>query len=243
MNDLQKFEPLQAEISQFVAPALQIVVTDFGSSADAIETAKVIKTIQKKVTEVRRSLVDPLNEEVKKINAYAAELMRPLNQVEDHVRYQLNAFAGKQEEIRKSELRRLEEERRQAERELREKQEAERLAMKAGAELFGLSEENEREIEEKQRVESAILDAKNKQAIWDAKQFQVKNTRTLKKVKIVNLDLVPKEFLIIEVNTKAALAAMKAGVKISGLELEDEVSVAIGEKTRVPLAALEERGA
>ena len=240
-NELQKFEPLKVEISELVAPVMLAKVTDFRSSQLAIDAAKTLKAMDKRIDELRRAEVDPLNAQVKAINEYVKQIRTPLDAADSHIRNQLNAFAMEQERIKQEELRRAAEEKRKADEELRAKQEAEKLAMQEGAALFGGSDEAEAvaELEEKQMIERRLADVDFQQKTWDIGQQQLKNTRKTWKVKVTDITKVPREFLIITLNEKAALAARTGGVSIPGVEFYQEIGVAIGQKTRVPKAAIE----
>lgn len=237
---LAAFEPLKAQIAEFVAPTKDILVTDGKSSAEAIEAAKVVKTMIKLVEDTRTGLVKPLNDQVKKINDYAKDIKAPLEDADRHIRTQLNAFAAEQERVRREEIRKAEEERRAREAELQAKQEAERAALAQGAALFGAEDPAvAEELEEKHAKERMHSLVTHKAAIYDANDTQIKNTRTNYDVEIVDLDAVPKEFLIRTVNKQAAIAAMKAGAVIPGLKLTESIAVAIGRNTRVPRALQE----
>jgi chemotaxis protein histidine kinase CheA len=236
-QEIQKFDPLKAEIAAFVAPARAIKVTDAASCDKAVESGKVVVAMLKRVDALRRTLVDPLNAQVKKINAHAKDVQEPLDEVEKHIRGELNRFAAEQEKIRQEEVRKAEEARRAREAELAAKQAEEKAALEEGLAIFGEDEEAVLELEEKQAEEKAVARIEAEQAAWDANQHQIKNTRKNAKLKVVDLSLVPREYLVL--NEKGALAAMKAGVKIPGLELEFELAVALGSKTRVPKAMLE----
>ncbi len=87
--------------------------------------------------------------------------------------------------------------------------------------------------------ERAVRDAQFKEQAWDAGRKTLKNARTNRKAKLVDINLVPKEFLIITLNEKAATAALKAGAIIPGVELVEDLSINFGSKTYVPREAIE----
>jgi len=246
-DELQKFEPLKAEIIRFVSPVKTLKVSDFHSSDEAIDVAKQIKSYIKELDKKRRELVDPMNQQVKAVNEYVRSLEAPLLAAEAHVKSELNAFAFIQEQKRREEQAKLESERRKAEEELRLKQEQERASQPIveadedaeALSMFGceaeLSPLEQSQIEEKVRMAEAFNTQK-----WSTDQRRIKNTRMTIKCEIADVSLVPKEFLIVTLNEKAALAALKAGAKIPGLKVWEEANVAIGSKTRVPMMAFEE---
>lgn len=260
MNELKEFDTLVADITLFVAPTKNIRVTDPVSSQSAIEVAQRIKSFVSMVEDKRKELVGPLNARVKAINEYCKKISAPLTEADSHVRSQLNAFAAEQERLRRIEEARIEaerraaeekaaEERRKAEEALRLKLEAEAEAEAEAASMFGIEggdmeklnadivAKQDREWAEKQAQldrEAAIRDNAFKQQQWDADQNKIKNTRATLKVRVLDLNLIPKEFLIISPNEKALVAAGKAGVKIPGVEFYEDFSVAIGRTTRMP---------
>jgi len=258
-TELSKFNELKAKITKLVEPTTKITVTDFASSQRAIEVAKQVKAYLNEVETKRKELVGPLNDHVKAINQYAKDITAPLIDAETTLKKRLAFFADEQEKIRIEEARRADEARRKAEAEAlaQAQKEAEELAAKQRAELenqgdepsaFGSDVEEEsieakhaREAEElRERLDqaAAVRASQAKQEAWDIDQQKIKNTRKNWKAEIENLDLIPKEFLIISLNEKAALAAHKAGVKIPGVKFTSETVIAIGSKTYVPKTAL-----
>lgn len=245
-KDLAKFDPLKAEVTKFIAPILTMRVGDFKSSDEAIKAGLIVKAYMKQVEETRTDLVSPLNEKVKEINNYARGIKEPLEVVEAHLKRELQNFAIEQEKIKQAELKKLEEEKKR----LAEEQEAERQfqlaelaeSAKEAEEMFGTKIDNSEQIkriEERAQIDKAALETTSRQLEYDANQNQIKNVRKNWKVRVVDLNLVPKEFLMIELNEKMALAAARGGnTKISGLEFYQETTVALGQNTYVPRTAL-----
>lgn len=260
MKELQEFDALTAEIAVFVAPVSSLAVKTPESAQSAIETAQELKRYTSAIEDKRKVLVGPLNARVKAINDYCKQISAPLVSADSHVRGQLNAFAAEQESIRRAEHARIEKERQEAERIARETREAEEKALLAkqeaeaekhaeAASFFGvpdgdIDKANE-ELEQKQWLEwetkqaelkriEAMNQIEAKQKQFDANQSQIKGTRGTWKVRIIDLAQVPKEFLTITLNEKAAVAVGKTGTKISGLEFYEDFSVSIGAKTRLP---------
>lgn len=247
MKELEKFNPMRAEITSLVAPVLLVKVTDFRSSQAAIDSAKTIKEMTKRLDDLRREEVDPLNAKVKSVNEYVKQIKGPLDQAETHLRAELNAFAAQQEKIRQEEIRKADEEQKKKQQELLSKQEEERIAAAEGLSLFGSDESVTAaariEIDQKHAVELAIQSTEAKNKAYDINQYQLKNTRKTTKVRVLDLAKVPKEFLIIELNEKATIAAYKGGVtEIPGLEFYQEIGVAIGQRTRATREAIESDG-
>ena len=130
------------------------------------------------------------------------------------------------------------------------KEEADAHAHVEAATLFGAGdqttiEEHNRALDERQQREWAESQAKldrevmlrtvdYKQKEYDANLHQIKNTRRTLKVRVADMSMVPKEFLIITLNEEMAVAAGKAGQKIPGLEFYEDIRVNIGRNTYAP---------
>lgn len=249
-TELAQFIELKAELDTLVAPTLTIEVRDFETSASAIEAAKAVKALKKRVEDKRVELVKPLNDQVKKVNEYAKEIALPLDRAETHLKGQLTAFEIKQEAIRRAEYEKAEKERREREAALAKKQEEGRLALEEAevdeaevADVFGADDagpsaaEKAAELERKHSEERALIAQQAKDREYDIKSRGVANARKTWQCEVEDIALVPKEFLIVTLNEKAVLAAARAGVaKIAGVRLWQEVSIAIGANTSVARA-------
>lgn len=236
-HTLVVFNELKNEIIVTVSVAMDAKVDSLSDSTKVIESLQLFAELKKRVDKVRRSVVDPLNKRIRVINDYVSDFMGPLAEAEEHMRSELNRFAAEQEKIRQMELEKARAKREQELDELRSKQyEEKKLAIEAAA-TFG---DDPEDLTEKHEIETSIAEIETKAKIWDANQLQIKNTRRTTKVRVLDINLVPKVFLKISVDEKMAIAAYKNGTKqIDGLEFFEEVSVAIGEKTRVTREALE----
>lgn len=90
---------------------------------------------------------------------------------------------------------------------------------------------------ERERVAAA---ADQKERAYSIDRIGVKNVRKTWKCEVTDIDKVPKEFLVRELNNTAVLAAARAGVKeIPGVRMWQESGVAFGRNTYVPREALE----
>ena len=89
IKELERFDPLRAQIFDFVQPGLIAVVDSPSSALVAYDSARTIKFLEKAVEDLRKSLVGPINERVKALNARAKSVMEPLQKVETHLKTQL----------------------------------------------------------------------------------------------------------------------------------------------------------
>lgn len=265
MKDLELFDELKANITLFVAPTLEIAIRDVQTGQSAIDAQKQIREFMRRVDEQRRELTDPMKDRIKVIDAYVKSILAPLETAARHVQHEIDTYAERQESIRQAELRKAREEAERKEREAREKAAAERAELEARQreeaearsamdELFGDGEDDlaaaraKQEFEEKQARERAEQEAKEeresmvrtvelKQKEYDANLDQIKNARKNPKCEMLDEKLVPREFLVVTLNTAAVLASARAGVKeIPGVRIWWETKVAIGRNTYIPNA-------
>lgn len=248
--ELTQFNELKSELDTLVKPTLSIKVTDFPSSASAIEAAKSVKALQKRIEAKRKELVGPLNDQVKRINDFVKDIMAPLDTAESHLKRQLTDFEVEQEKLRDAERKAAEAERVKREAALAARQEEERAAMAEKLaetseveDLFGADEGvpdaamEAAALEARQAEERARIAQQAKDREYDIKSRGVANTRKIWKCDVEDLDLVPKEFLIVTLNQAAVIAAARAGVtKIPGVKIWQETSIAIGANTSVARA-------
>jgi len=246
-----EFNELQNELAVLVAPTLEVKVTDAVSSARAIDAAKQVKSLQKRIEDQRKALVGPLNDRVKSINDYAKTIVNPLNNAETHLKRELANYEMEQEKIRQEKLRAADAERKRQEEELAEKQrkEREQLAVvqaeeATAAAMFGEDPtepviDRTTALEERQAIEQAKLTQEAKANEYDIKRENgISGARKTWKCEAIDLNAVPREFLKIELNTQAVLAAARGGVtSIPGVRLWQETTVAIGRNTYVPALA------
>ncbi len=101
------------------------------------------------------------------------------------------------------------------------------------------AEQDRLEADAKAEREKKIREGEAQAREWDIKQKNVKNARTIYRVELIDLEQVPKEFLVRTLNEKAIIAAHKAKASVPGVKVIEEMTVAFGSNTRVPRAAHE----
>lgn len=251
---LSQFDQLKADIVSLVAPVKTLRVTDFKSGQVAAETLNEVKNYLRQLEKKRVELTGPLNAEVKRINAYAKTIEAPLEEAEAFIKRQMAAFEDEQRKLRLAELAKIEAERKRAEAELKAKQDAERVeaaaradAQAAAAALFGLEEATPvdpvAELETKHQMEAAELKHEAAAKTFDVEQMGIKNAALIWKCELIDISLVPDEFLNKSLNTKAVLEAARAGrTDVPGVRLYQETSIRSGTNSYVPRKAIEERG-
>lgn len=210
-------------------PILLVKVTDEESSANAVKSGALVKMWQKQLEELRDSLVRPLNQRVKEVNAYAKSLAEPLLKAEAHLKSELRARELKLEQERKALEAKAEAERKK----LEEKARAEAEEKRKEAELlaaFGTGEEAEIAkveadvIEERALVES---EAHQRATVTQLAEKKVEGARKTWAFEITDAAAVPREFLAID--EKAIRRAIMGGAReIAGVRIYQETSIAFG---------------
>lgn len=248
-NDLHVFTQLKADISQFVAPAMGIKVTDFSSAAQAIEAAKTIKMFQKQIEGKRKELTDPLEARKKSIISYAKEIAQPLDSAEIYIKSQIVAFELEQEKIRMAKQRALDEEKRQKEAEQKAVAEAALAELEAkkdlaqdAASVFGEDPVGQPDLKMEEEtllaqieIDKKVLDIEHTGKSWENDRHGVKNARKTWDCELIDINLVPLEFQIRTLNSAAVKAAARNGVvNIPGVRIFQNTTIAIGANTYIP---------
>lgn len=235
-RDLKLLDELARDVTLLVEPVKVMTVTDFKSAEQAIETAQQIKSWITRVEKARNEYLAPLRIETRRVNDKAEALERPLRIAEVHLKSQLVEFDLVQEKIRREEgLKAAAEAAAKAEALMRA-HEAERQETEQALAAFGGEEAEHQAMEEKQVAEQAQLSNEISERAWNIKKQGVSGMRKTWEVKVVDLDLVPKDYLIREINRAAVLALKRAQptLEIPGLEFSQVNSLPIGRNTRVP---------
>lgn len=263
-KELSQFDQLRADITLFISPLTRVVVNDVESGQRVIDALRAVKSYLKRIEETRTGLVKPLNDQVKLVNSYAKDIEGPLLDVERKAKAQLVAFEEIQEMKRQEEHRKEQERMREIQRaadlerdrinsEIFAKQKAERDALAndlGAADLFGaddevdpiaerkaLEEQQAREVVERQIQidrDAAVRAGEAKARAYDIESTRLKNTKKTWKAELIDLEKVPRNYLIITLNTAACLAAARGGIAdIPGVRLYQETQVAIGANTSI----------
>lgn len=254
MKELKVFDQLTADIAALVSPVSKLKVVDFKSSAIAVEHGGAIQGLWKEVESRRDSLVRPLNEQVKKINEYARDIKAPLEIAKRHLELETGNFAAEQRRLKAIKDARIEAERQAKEDRIAveaeakfEALEADRAEAVAGMDpTFGNMEEHDEEFARQQAAIEAEAEQQRMRAIttaatqkYDAGQQTVKGVRMVWECELIDINQVPADFLIRELNKQMILAAARAGnTNIPGVRVFQKPSVGFGQNTYVPREAI-----
>ena len=229
MQELSLFDQLKADIQVVIDPCLSTEVTSDETANGAMALAREIKTLAKRIEDRRKEMVAPLNDQVKKINAYAKSIAEPIEQAERHLKKQLGSWADVLEERRLKALAEAEEERKRKEAEIQaklreEEEERQTLAM------FRSEKENLREeiIAKAQgdRAIAAVTDIHSSN-VKDIASMKVAGAKKLWKFEIEDAEKVPRAYLCVD-ERAVRDAIMKGERSIPGVRIYQETSIAIG---------------
>lgn len=227
MTDLKQFAQVQAEVSFLVAPIMQLNVADRESAIEATAAAKQVKILAKKIEERRKEIVAPLNEEVKSINSLAKQIAEPLLKAEEFIKSQLVAFEREEMKKREEAMRLAEIERKRREEEIRlqaqkEKEDAEFLA------AFDPMQAQRAIINAEASASIAVVESlkAHKAEVKNIEASKVAQTRKHWTFDLIDLDKVPREFLVLD-EKKVRAAILEGRTEIEGLKIYQELKVAI----------------
>lgn len=227
-SQLAQFDKLKAEVIVFVEPIKAIAVTSQETADLALNTCKDVKALQKKVEERRKELVGPLNEQVKRINAYAKELTAPLDKAEVHLKGHLAKWEIELEKVRQADLRKAEEERKKALEEAESRKASQNDEEDFEAMFMSDDERKRQQIiaqVEQQRVESEIH-SQHKSNVAHIMQTKVPGARRVWTFEVEDAGKVPREFLCVD--EKKIREAIRSGAReIPGVRIFQDLSVAV----------------
>jgi colicin import membrane protein len=192
---------------------------------DAGESLKVIKSKYKEVDDLRKSLTKPLDDSKKRIMELFGKPLDFLEKAEQAVKSAMLKWQQEQERIRKAEEERLQaEQRRQAAELERQAKEAEERAAK-----LKTSEAREKAEAKAAELKSQAAVVASVNPVVESAFVAVKGvaTRTVWKFKIVDVNKIPREFMIPDEKLIGKMAEVTKGTKkIDGVEFYSEEIIA-----------------
>lgn len=247
-NQLVKFDKLAAEVSIIIEPIFSVGVADKTSSDKAMETLKVLNTLSKTLESDRDSMVRPLNEQVKEINAGAKKIEQELEKGKLYLKDKLRAFEMEQAKIRAELIRQQEEEKRKKEELARKEAEAEKERIRkekeaADAEAALLSQffeepvkvevsQEEQNAQKRLEIEQQLKEERtkeeiakqHKEAIRAIESDKLSGARKVWKFEIVDSSLIPRNFLVPD--EKLIRTFVNAGTReIPGVKIYEDLVV------------------
>lgn len=226
-TELKVFDPVAAEITKFVSPALTVKVSSAEVALDAHTAARQVKALEKAVETKRVELVGPLNAQVKMINEYAKTLLNPLSKVESHLKGELINWERKLAAERQARAKELEDQRRKQEQEQREREAAEKRKVRLSSAFAAPDASPPPTVDttelDRQKFEQEKVLA---QAEKENADNRVKGVRKVWTFKVTDPDKVPRNFLM--VNDSLIRTAVGGGAReIPGVEIYEEDRMSI----------------
>jgi uncharacterized membrane protein YqiK len=250
MLELQKFDPLQTQVSLMVEKLRELKVTSAETSMEAATFLRAITTLIKQCEDTRKSITVPLDDAKKKAMEYEKQVTAPLHEVKAILCNQQIAYEKILEAERQAQYRLEQEERRKRDDEVKAKlklaQEEAEAKIKAAQEELEMTqmfsgEAAAKEAKEKAEAEAQAIKAQAhaeaqriefeaQKAHWDAKKEiatnKVEGIRRVWKYRIIDLNLVPENLKIVSIDDKAVKKLMANEVRsISGIEFYQEIGV------------------
>lgn len=199
MNEIQEFNAIEQTANAALELALAIEVTDPVSAEESKLKAVELKNILKRVEEIRKEKVKPLNDEVSEINTRAKLISGPLDKAKD-------ALAGKLLKWQNEELMKAE-----------AKAEEERKAAAAAVQEAKADDNASFDDIQKAELKEEIVS----RPVTMTKAYKPLSTREDWKYRVVDLSKVPVDLL--QINAAEANRRVKAGARsIPGLEIYSE---------------------
>lgn len=227
-NELTQFDALKAEVLMFVDPIKVMDVNDQDGADRAHAALKQVHTLAKQIEAKRTNLVKPHNEFVKRVNTYAKDISKPLEEAETHLKRGLVTWERILEQRRAEELKKIEEERRVAE-------EAEKRRLEAQKELDDLEAlfKTETEVKQAEIIQKVELERKQtelaivqKEKVESIESMKVAGATRRWTFEITSADEVPLEFWVID--EKKIREAVKNGAReIPGVRIYQDLSIAV----------------
>ena|ERR1700747_3172675 len=137
---LSGFDDLQTQINLFLKPLKDLKVTDQLSMESGLANLAGLKKWEKQVNDKRTSLTKPLDEQKKILMDHEKKIMKPIEEVQNHIKKQLCAYEVILEAKRKEDFEKAEIERKRLEKEAAEKLAAEKEELEAET-MFGTEEQ------------------------------------------------------------------------------------------------------
>ncbi|HOM04509.1 MAG TPA: hypothetical protein PLU67_03335 [Candidatus Kapabacteria bacterium] len=188
------------------------VIVDNDSYLASAEDLKQIKAQIKAIEDYRKSITDPINEQIKRIKAFFDVPINKLKEAEEVIKGAILKYQKEQERIRLEEQARL-----------REEAEKRRLKLEQKAKKLEEQGKTEKAEEVKQQAETIITPILANDTVKVAGISKMK----VWKYRITNESLIPREYLIPNEKMLTQIAkSTKGALKIPGVEFYCEETIA-----------------
>ena len=226
--DLRKFNQAEEQVTKGIAALVKIeVVNDEDDLEKAMTVLKGAKSVENLIEKKRKEITQPVNAEIKKVNAYAKGLVSSLPTEVSRVKKEVVSYQQRQREI--EEANRIAEAKRVADEEKHRQEGLDEIARQK-AETESISDFLSPEELEKRNNDIAELELETpKEEIItpiEIIETKVKGIRKTWKHEVTDSKLVPRKYL--EVIDKLIRDDIKLGLRdIPGVRIFEEESLAI----------------
>lgn len=191
-------------------------ITTPQSYSSAGDDLKLIKTKVKELDDLRKSMTKPLDESKKQIMDFFRKPLEFLTKAESSVKTAMLNWQREQQRIAREEQRRLEEQQRK---------EAEKLRRRAEK----AAEKGKEEKAEELIGQAAVVEASQPIVAPKVEQIKGIQTKTVWKYRILDADLIPRQYLIPNETMLGQIArSTKGALQIDGVEFYSEETIASG---------------
>jgi len=219
VNEEMQVAEIRQEVAPVVAQAGALVVQTPEQYEGAAVFLKVVKGAQKKVTDFFGPIKAAAHAAWKKTTEGEAVLLKPLTDAEATIKRKMLTFAQVEEEKRQAEQRRLQAAADEAARKERERLEKEAAKLKT-------PELREARLEQAAMVAAPVVTVASVRPVVAGQSL-----RKTWKARVVNLAIVPREWLVVNEPALQAFArSTKGAVQIAGVEMYEETGLASSSK-------------
>jgi len=250
---------LQEQVAPVVARASALAIVTPQDYENAAGFLQDVKAAQKRVNDFFDPMIESAHKTWKSALAQKATFADPLKSAEATTKHKALAWQAEQERIRQAEQRRLQAEADERARKEREKQEAAARLQREKEEAARRAEEDARRqaqaATDAKAREAALREAEKRRAEAEAAaakaavredaatvvvapvvhvasvtpKIKGQSTATVWKARVTHIDLVPREYLIVNDQALQAFArATKGAVKLPGVEMYQETTMRSG---------------
>lgn len=206
---------IKSEVAPVVDQAASMVVNSAESYGSASDFLKRVKQAQNRVTAFFAPMKQKAYEAHRAITAQESETLKPLQQAEATVKRIMSEYYQAQERIRIAEQQKAQAAADEAARKERERLEREASKLKT-------PELREQRMEKAAQVIAPMIQVATAVPVISGQQVR----KTWKAV-VVNVDLVPREYMVVNEQALQAFArATKGAVKIPGVQFVEEIGFA-----------------
>lgn len=212
-------ENYEAEVSGFLAlvdPAKKIVIKDADSDARACEVGKKVNGELKRLEELKKSLTDPINQSLKRIRGLFAPAEEAGEKYLRAIKDAHNAYVMEEQRKARAEEARLAEIARK---------EAEELKEKAKDEAFAGNTEVAQDLEQQAEETETLVPT----VAANVRKVDAVAMKTYWSAEVVDINLVPREYMIVDQKKLNALAvATKGPSNIAGVRFVSRQDASFG---------------